>query len=140
MSDTRGRLDASSRDTFNKPAKLAQLVIFRHLYHRSLTPQNVVEFWCPTPGASPMPALPLPADLIDVNTAARLLGVHVSAIYRWIASGRLSYWQIGGRKRLSRAEVLAFPQRCGPDIAVTTATRVVSHEQAKAILRQERYA
>jgi excisionase family DNA binding protein len=90
-----------------------------------------------------VPPLPMPADLIDFSAAARILNVHVSAIYRWAASGRLSYWQIGGRKRLSRAEVLTFPQRRGPSVAAPegpTLTKLMSHADAKVLLRQERYA
>lgn len=59
----------------------------------------------------PLPPLPLPTDLIEVNAAARLLGCHVSAVYRYIHSGKLPAWRIGGKLRLSRVDVVAFPER-----------------------------
>ncbi len=81
--------------------------------------------------------LPLPADLINVSAAARLLGTHCSCIYRWIASGKLPAWRIGGRYKLSRAEVVAFPKRSGPGIPDKAGGKVVmTHEQAQALLRQ----
>lgn len=52
----------------------------------------------------------LPEDTITAKVAARLVGVHVSAVYRWVMSGRLRAWRVGGRLRLSRADVLAVIQ------------------------------
>lgn len=52
----------------------------------------------------------LPEDTITAKAAARLVGVHVSAVYRWVMSGRLRAWRVGGRLRLSRADVLAVVQ------------------------------
>ena len=52
----------------------------------------------------------LPEDTITAKAGARLVGVHVSAVYRWVMCGRLRAWRVGGRLRLSRADVLAVIQ------------------------------
>lgn len=55
-----------------------------------------------------MPA-PIPSDLVSPQTAATLLGVHLATVYRLIRSGRLRAWRrVGGRLRVSRAEVLGL--------------------------------
>jgi len=52
-----------------------------------------------------------PTDPVRPREAAQLLGVHISAIYRWMKKGRLSWWRLpSGHKRVSRAEVLALPK------------------------------
>ncbi len=54
-----------------------------------------------------------PADPISLKDAAKLLGVHQGMIYRLIKQGDLRAWTLpGGHKRVSRAEVLAFPEPC----------------------------
>lgn len=61
------------------------------------------------------PANPdLPADLIRCTHAARLLGVSVSTVHRWIDSGRLRGWRVGGTRRVSRADCLSLPEKLGP--------------------------
>ena len=48
----------------------------------------------------------LPADLTTPKAAARLIGHHVSLIYRCIADGRLRAWRVAGsRYAVSEAEV-----------------------------------
>jgi excisionase family DNA binding protein len=86
--------------------------------------------------------MPLPDDLIETKTAARLLKVHVSAIYRWIASGKLPSWRVGGRHKLSRRDVEAFPQRSGPEEPAKNEgqkPRVPTHAEAVAQLRRAKY-
>lgn len=52
-----------------------------------------------------------PDDPIRPRKAAQLLGVHISAVYRWMKKGRLSWWRLpSGHKRVSQAEVLALPK------------------------------
>jgi excisionase family DNA binding protein len=48
----------------------------------------------------------LPTDLITPSQAARLVDVHVSAVFRWIKSGNLPAWRKGGcRYWVSKADV-----------------------------------
>ena len=52
-----------------------------------------------------------PNDPISPREAAKLLGVHISAVYRWLDHGRLLFWELpSGHRRVSRAEVLALPK------------------------------
>lgn len=53
----------------------------------------------------------IPDDLMRPREVAALLGVTVGAIYRWAVTGRLPHYQIGGCRRFSRADVVAFVQR-----------------------------
>lgn len=56
-------------------------------------------------------SMPLPADLISTRAAAAALGlVQTGTIIRWILKGRVRGWRIGGRWKVSRAEVLAVPK------------------------------
>jgi excisionase family DNA binding protein len=52
-------------------------------------------------------SFPPAKDVLDVQAAARILGVHVSCIYRLITSKRLRAWRVGGRYKLSKSDVLA---------------------------------
>lgn len=69
-----------------------------------------------------------PKDLIDVARAARRLRVHISTIFRWIQTGRLSAWKrrsIGGKK------ARFFVSKSAIDAAWTpTAARVPTPESA----------
>lgn len=50
------------------------------------------------------------AVLIDVNTAAALLGVSAKSVRRWISNGRLEAFRVGPRLlRVRRADVDALP-------------------------------
>jgi excisionase family DNA binding protein len=53
---------------------------------------------------------PLPDDLISTPKAARLLDVHISTIRQWFFKGRIRGWRVGGRWKVSRAEVLNVPK------------------------------
>lgn len=56
-----------------------------------------------------MTAPSVPADLITVQGAANLLKVHPATCYRLIRTGGLRAWKrLGGRVRVSRADVLAL--------------------------------
>ena len=83
----------------------------------------------------------LPEDTIGVVEAAKLLKVHVSCIYRWLHGKRIAAWRVGGRWWLSRAEVLAVPQRVGPgEVLASPAQRpTLTHAQAVALLREKGY-
>ena len=52
---------------------------------------------------------PRPEDLIDTPEAAKIAGVSVAALYRWIVSGRVKAWKKKGGKQpryfVSRAEI-----------------------------------
>ena len=51
----------------------------------------------------------LPADLTTPKMAARLIGAHVSLIYRAIQDGRLrAYRRAGSRYLVSRADVVGL--------------------------------
>lgn len=50
----------------------------------------------------------LPPDLISLPAAAKLIAVHGSTLRRWIASGKLAAWRVGGCYRVSRQDVLAL--------------------------------
>jgi excisionase family DNA binding protein len=85
--------------------------------------------------------LPLPKDIIDVQAAARLLSVHVSCIYRLITSGRLRSWRVGGRYKLSKADVLAQISCTvdGPKEEVSERKESPSHADAVAQLARNGY-
>jgi len=52
-----------------------------------------------------------PPDPISLKDAAKLLGVHLSFVYRIIKQGGLRSWKLpGGHKRVSKADVLALPE------------------------------
>lgn len=60
----------------------------------------------------------LPEDLITPREAARLLHLHVSAVYRMVMRGRIRAWKRGtSRYLLSRQEVMALlaPEPPQPD-------------------------
>jgi excisionase family DNA binding protein len=57
----------------------------------------------------------IPSDLIVPRQAARLVDVHVSAIYRWLRSGKLAgYTKAGSRYWVSRADVERMLQPVRP--------------------------
>lgn len=81
----------------------------------------------------------LPDDLIRPGKAAQLLGVHISAVYRYLKKGRLTCWRLpSGHRRLSRAEVLAMPKMINrPPIGVLTFERLRRiNQKAEATLRR----
>lgn len=43
-----------------------------------------------------------PDDLIGANEAAKMLGCHLSTVYRWIFAGALPAWRLAGRYKVSR--------------------------------------
>lgn len=50
----------------------------------------------------------LPSDLRTPKQLARVLGVHVTTVRRWIREGRLPGFRIGGRARASEAAARAL--------------------------------
>lgn len=57
----------------------------------------------------------LPADLLPLAKAARLVpgssrhgGVDPSTVFRWVQAGKLRSWRAGGRRLVSRAELLSL--------------------------------
>lgn len=54
----------------------------------------------------------LPDDHVTINQAAKLVSVNPSTIWRWIQTRKLSSWRLVGRRRVSRAEVLALVRPC----------------------------
>ena len=54
-------------------------------------------------------------DAIKVSRAAALADVHPATIWRWIQSGRLRSWRLGGSRRVSRQELLGLLQEVGTD-------------------------
>lgn len=86
--------------------------------------------------------LPAREYRVGVRESARLLGVHIGAVYRWIRRGKLEAWLVGGRYVLDRRKVLAFPQRIviDPKTKASPSPCGISHAQAVAMLRSEGYA
>jgi excisionase family DNA binding protein len=83
----------------------------------------------------------LPADLIAIPEAAKMLRVHVTSVYRYVMRRQLAAYKVGGRYWLSRADVLGFVQRTGPGEERGEERRapVPSHAEAVALLRKEGY-
>jgi excisionase family DNA binding protein len=92
---------------------------------------------------SPTPSpLPPPGEQIGVSAAASKLGVHVSAVYRWIASGRLRAWRVVGRWRLTAADVAALVERTGgrkEGAAGPARPAVPSRAEAERLLSERGY-
>jgi excisionase family DNA binding protein len=85
----------------------------------------------------------LPRDPITVAEGARMLRVHLTTMYRFILRGQVPAVRVGGRWRLSRADVLAFVRRTGPAEAAGQGrgrAPVPTHAEAEALLRREGYA
>jgi excisionase family DNA binding protein len=75
----------------------------------------------------------LPGDLISAKSAAHLIAVHISTIYRYIHTGRLrSYWIAGTRHRVRRADVEGLLVLVNPREEVPT-MQAVSREHEKAM-------
>ena len=53
----------------------------------------------------------VPPDLIRPGKAARMLGLHITTIYRWILKGRLPAYGVGPQVRVSVADVVAQVKR-----------------------------
>lgn len=56
----------------------------------------------------------VPTDLIRPGAAAKLLGVHLATLYRWMEEGALPFYLVGpAQRRLSRRDVEAMvrPER-----------------------------
>ena len=80
----------------------------------------------------------IPTDLISTREAAQLLATSESTIRRW-AKGRMPAFKVGGRLRVSRADVLAMIQRVqtpGPTIP----TRAEVEARAKWVEEELRRA
>lgn len=48
----------------------------------------------------------VPNDLIDTTEASKLASVSKATIRRWCSEGKLPSWRVGGRWRVSRADVI----------------------------------
>jgi excisionase family DNA binding protein len=84
----------------------------------------------------------LPADLIAIPEAAKILRVHVTSVYRYVMRRQLPAYKVGGRYWLSRGDVLGFVQRTGPGGEggdPGPRAPVPSHAEAVALLRKEGY-
>ena len=54
----------------------------------------------------------LPNDLMRPREAAKLLGVHLATLYRWMDVGKLPFFRLGGyQRRVSRRDAAAMIQR-----------------------------
>lgn len=57
----------------------------------------------------------IPDDLVDTRTAARIVGSHISLIYRAIFDGRLRAWKkAGARYWISKADLAGMMRRVVP--------------------------
>jgi excisionase family DNA binding protein len=52
----------------------------------------------------------IPDDLIELPDAARLIGVSYQTAHRWIKTGQLPGYRIGGRYRVSKRDVMDMVQ------------------------------
>ncbi len=59
----------------------------------------------------------LPQDLRTPKQLAKLLGVHVTTIRRWMREGRLKGYRIGERSRASQAAALALYVEIVPEMS-----------------------
>src|ERR1700761_9144785 len=63
---------------------------------------------------------PVPAETIDLQAAARQLGVHYQTAYKWVRSGELAAAMVMGSYRLDRDEVARFAKRRARPVPVRT--------------------
>ncbi len=52
----------------------------------------------------------IPDDLIELPDAARLIGVSYQTAHRWIKTGQLPGYRVGGRYRVSKRDALDLIQ------------------------------
>ena len=60
------------------------------------------------------PSTEIPPDLIRPGAAAKLLGIHLATLYRWMEDGDLPFYRLGPKqRRVSRRDVEAMvrPER-----------------------------
>lgn len=96
-----------------------------------------------TTNASTKHLPPPPADeLLRPGQAAKLIGVHLATLYRWMDDGTLPYWTVGKRqRRLHRPDVLAMVQprraepRCGPKRASSWERQETARQTAEVLDR-----
>lgn len=62
----------------------------------------------------------MPADTIDLQAAARQLGVHYQTAYKWVRSGELPARMVTGSYRLDRDAVARFAERRARPIPART--------------------
>ena len=55
----------------------------------------------------------VPRDHAEAKQVARLLHLHPSTIYRWLQSGRLKGYRLGGKYRVSLASARALVEELG---------------------------
>src|SRR5579859_5277405 len=92
------------------------------IFGRALTPHPRLGDWWPVelsagavPGAVVRPASPVvPAAFMDVEAAARYLGVSRTTVYRWARSGRLRCSRKGDELRFSSDDLAAARRRGRP--------------------------
>lgn len=57
----------------------------------------------------------IPQDLLTPNEAAKVIGTSSATIRRWIRSGALPGFKLGGHLRVSKADVLGMLKRVQTD-------------------------
>lgn len=62
----------------------------------------------------------VPSETIDLQAAARLLGVHYQTAYKWVRSGELRAAMVMGSYRLERGAVTSFAARRARPVAART--------------------
>lgn len=77
------------------------------------------------------------SDLLDCKEAAATLGVSVYTVRRWIATGDLPAFKLGGRLRVSRGDALAMLKRvdAGGSRLETRAERDARDAETDRVLR-----
>lgn len=90
-----------------------------------------------------MSASELPGDLIAPKVLARILGVHLSSVHRWIHEGKLRAWRRAGQRYLiseaeGRALVVPVEVRSG-EHARTRGEEELAASQAAQRLRAKGY-
>lgn len=80
-----------------------------------------------------MPAT-IPADLIHLAVAAKILGVSRQSVLRWVIVGRMKGYRIGHRWRVSRADVQAAIQEW---TVADANNRIIAEEAARPAMKKE---
>lgn len=57
------------------------------------------------------PAAPLPNDLVDPLTAARIFGVSRWTIYTWLRKGYIPHYKVGRLFRVRRVDLAAWLEK-----------------------------
>jgi excisionase family DNA binding protein len=88
----------------------------------------------PAPTQEPLPEIP--QDLMRPGDAAKLLGINVGTLYRWMETGKLPYYRMAGyERRVSRRDAVGMVQREQAPAKTKRVERTSAHERDQAAKR-----